>query len=312
MRALCLCPDGQWRKTWHTQTLRPHLCPHARPYLRQCPGNSWLVPHRVRSRSTAARRTDTSALVTMETCGDSFADLTVDAGAALLVYVNCTLAANGAYSSSAGATTFASGSYLIFDRVTAAAQPLYMGGFSPASDLRVEVVSADAAVPLSVTLATYAASGSCAAAFANSSIDGCPSGAACALAGAEDGTNSSQCVITYSQAASGEDSDQGLYGLLGLLALPAVAVLVLALRLGLPGSPAPDAGLYDEWGMAEEAYPEGAWAGVPTPAGALEEGGPAEDQWVGVPTPAVVVAEEGPSGVMWAGVPTPASPYYFS
>uniref|UniRef100_A0A6T1YXE8 Expansin-like EG45 domain-containing protein n=1 Tax=Eutreptiella gymnastica TaxID=73025 RepID=A0A6T1YXE8_9EUGL len=195
--------------------------------------STWLVPLGLKSGATA-RRTAIDSIVTLTSCGDSFADLTVSSGTALLVYTNCTLSSNTAYSTSAGTTTFSSGSYLIFDEVTASARPLYMAGFSAPSDLRVEVISTDTTTPLTVTLAEYVAS-SCVTSFSNSSIDGCPSGASCTLSAGQDSTNSSQCVILYTQSSAGDDSNDAWWGLLALLVIPLCAVGVFALVKLTPG-----------------------------------------------------------------------------
>ena len=195
-------------------------------------------------------------IVVQSTCGDSFADLSIASGAALLAYVNCTLASNTAYSSSAGAVTFASGSYLIFDEVTSSARPLYMGGLSIPTDLRLEVISTDATLPLSVTLAEYVSGGVCVetSVFANTSIDGCPSNAMCHIAAGADSSNSSQCLITYTQYYNSDDgSNDSLYGLFALLALP-VFLVIGALALRAAGSKAREPAEMPE---LEVAYAEG-------------------------------------------------------
>ena len=144
-----------------------------------------------------------------------------------MVYVNCTLSSNTAYSSTASGVTFASGSYLIFDQVTTSARALYMGSVTAASDLRIEVISVDSTVPLSVHLAVYP--GSCVTTSSNSSIDGCPSGATCSIGHSSDGTN---CLLTYTQVAgSSADSNSALYGLFGLAVIPVVVLLALAFKV---------------------------------------------------------------------------------
>jgi len=214
-------------------------------------GNTWQCPHRCTGGSGAARRTAIDTLVVHATCGDSFADLSLSSGTALLAYVNCTLASNTAYSSSAGATTFSSGSFLIFDQVTSSARPLYMGSLSAASDLRLEVISTDASTPLSVTLAEYALSGTCITAFANTSIDGCPSNATCEISGGADSSNSSQCLITYTQTLNVSDSNDAWYGLFGLLALPVIVVAALALKAVMRADRGPS-----EMAELDMGYPE--------------------------------------------------------
>ena len=137
--------------------------------------------------------------------------------------------------------TFATGSYLIFDGVTSSARPLYMGGVSAGSDLRLEVISTDSALPLAVVLAEYATSGSCVTSFANSSIDGCPTAATCYVVGQADASNSSQCTITYLQLATGaEGSDEALLALFSLVALVPLAV-VFALCVAKSGALGPPA-----------------------------------------------------------------------
>ena len=151
-----------------------------------------------------------------------------------MVYVNCTLSSNTAYSSTASGVTFASGSYLIFDQVTTSARALYMGSVTAASDLRIEVISVDSTVPLSVHLAVYP--GSCVTTTSNSSIDGCPSGATCSIGHSSDGTN---CLLTYTQVAgSSADSNSALYGLFGLAVIPVVVLLALAFKVTKSTKPA--------------------------------------------------------------------------
>ena len=181
--------------------------------------------------------------VTSTICGDSLSDIHVSYGAALLNYGNCTLGSDTAYSSSTGNADFESGSYLIFDQVSSLSLPLYMGGFSVPSDLRVEVISTDRTVPLDVVLLKYVMTGSCVSAFSDTTIDGCPTAAACVVVGANDSTNNSLCVVTYSQAyaspspspnpspasPSPEDpseSNAAMLALLGLLLVPLIAVVV--------------------------------------------------------------------------------------
>jgi hypothetical protein len=173
------------------------------------------------------RRIDTSTLLVTTLCGSNHGDLTFASSTALLAYLNCS--ASSTYSSTAGAVTFASGSYLIFDQVSNTSLPLYMTSFTAASDLVVEVINTGV-TDYFVTLATYenpGGSGGCTTSFANYSVDGCASGATCSVYGGTDSSNSSLCVITFRQLTDFDDgSNEAYLGLLGLLGIIPIAALL--------------------------------------------------------------------------------------
>eukprot|EP00670_Eutreptiella_braarudii_P027036 CAMPEP_0174384690 /NCGR_PEP_ID=MMETSP0811_2-20130205/126085_1 /TAXON_ID=73025 ORGANISM="Eutreptiella gymnastica-like, Strain CCMP1594" /NCGR_SAMPLE_ID=MMETSP0811_2 /ASSEMBLY_ACC=CAM_ASM_000667 /LENGTH=343 /DNA_ID=CAMNT_0015538729 /DNA_START=9 /DNA_END=1040 /DNA_ORIENTATION=+ len=147
----------------------------------------------------------------------------------LVALLNCTLSSNEAYSSATTSLTFASGSLMVFDAITNASRPLYMGPLSMAHAIQATAsVAAATASPVTVSLASYTTPGECHMPF-TVTIDGCPRDAQCSVAVHQDTVNSSLCSVSYTQLLTTDTTTGGP----ALALFLALAVVLLSIGVAI-------------------------------------------------------------------------------